>query len=52
MLLLVLLVVLLGTARASGPSASSCSLDKVLISNTVDAGAGAFPTIVDVRALG
>ena len=53
MLLLALSVVLLGTARAAGTSASSCSLDKVLISNTVDAGAaGAPPTIVDVRAVG
>ena len=33
MLLLALSVVLLGTARAAGTSASSCPLDKVLISN-------------------
>ena len=45
MLLLVLSVVLLGRARAAGTSASSCPLDKVLISN-------GDSILVDVRALG
>ena len=44
-LLLALSVVLLGTARAAGTSASSCPLDKVLISN-------GDSILVDVRALG
>ena len=45
MLLLALSVVLLGTARAAGTSASSCSLDKVLITN-------GDSILVNVRALG
>ena len=45
MLLLMLSVVLLGTARAAGTSASSCPLDKVLIPN-------GDSILVDVRALG
>ena len=45
MLLLALSVVLIGRARAAGTSASSCPLDKVLISN-------GDSILVDVRALG